>query len=140
MAKDPTNPKYRRIRKDNKQVSGKVLVCRGALSLLLAVGFESVGKFLVMEEGSVDGARVQHSIAALHAVLAGQQAARQAQMAGLRAEAAHKKAARDQLKAAVAGDNAARRDPNWKAKQFEKNGKDIKRFSDIGVDLDAGGG
>ena len=108
--------------------------------MLLAVGFESVGKFLVMEEGSVDGARVQHSIAALHAVLAGQQAARQAQMAGLRAEAAHKKAARDQLKAAVAGDNAARRDPNWKAKQFEKNGKDIKRFSDIGVDLDAGGG
>eukprot|EP01051_Picozoa_sp_SAG22_P022735 SAG22_NODE_5565_length_992_cov_0.895857_2_plen_107_part_00 len=95
-------------------------------------------------EGGVDAARLGHSIAALQAVLAGQaaaqQAARAAQMAGLKAEAAKKKAQRDQLKAAVAGDTAARRDPNWKAKGFEKNGKQISRFADIGVDLDAGGG
>ena len=40
IQKRPEELKYRRIRKENKQISGGVLVARGALALLTAVGFE----------------------------------------------------------------------------------------------------
>ena len=146
---NPTEPKYRRLRKDNKKISSQVLAARGALGLLSAVGFASTGDgYLVMGEESVDPSLIEHSIATLRAAAAERSAgaaaaanaAREAHLAKLRADAREAKAARDRMRQMVASDNEARRDPNWTAQVFEKNGQAVKRFEDIGVDLNAGGG
>ena len=140
----PDVAKFRKIRKDNKQISGQVLVARGALALLTAVGFDSTADgFLLMDAAKVDAATLAHGVAALEAVLAGRSAAASAaraeHVAALRQDAALAKRKRDQLRSAVAGDAAARKDPNWKAKTFEKSGTQAT-FDSIGVDLNAGGG
>ena len=146
---NPAEPKYRKLRKDNKKISSQVLAARGALGLLSAVGFASTDDgYLLMREESVDPSLIEHSIATLRAAAAGHSAglaaaanaAREAHLAKLRADARDAKAARDRMRQMVASDNEARRDPNWTAKVFEKSGQAVKRFEDIGVDLNAGGG
>ena len=149
IQKNPREPKYRKLRKDNKKISTQVLAARGALGLLSAVGFASTDDgFLVMSEESVNGSLIEHSIATLQAAAAGREAgqfaaakaAREAHLAKLRSDAREAKAARDRMRRMVAGDSEARRDPNWSAKAFEKGGQAVTRFEDIGVDLNSAGG
>ena len=93
---NPTEPKYRKLRKDNKKISSQLLATRGAVRLLSAVGFASTDDgYLVMGEESVDPSLIEHSIATLRAAAAGRSAgaaaatiaAREAYLAKLRAEA-----------------------------------------------------
>ncbi len=149
IQKNPAEPKFRKLRKDNKKISSQVLSARGALGLLSAVGFASTDDgYLVMGEESVNASLLEHSIATLQGAAAGREtghaaaakAAREAHLAKLRADAAEAKASRDRMRRMVASDSEARRDPTWSAKAFEKSGQSVTRFEDIGVDLNRGGG
>jgi uncharacterized membrane-anchored protein len=97
-----------------------------------------------MSTDSLDPSLLEHSIATLQAAVAGRaaeaEAAREAHLAKLRADAKEAKASRDRLRQMVAGDSEARKDPSWSAKAFEKGGQAVSRFEDIGVDLNSGGG
>jgi hypothetical protein len=149
IQRNPSEQKFRKLRKDNKKISSQVLAARGALGLLSAVGFASTDDgYLVMGEESVDASLIEHSIATLQGAAVGRETgraaaakvAREAHLAKLRADAAEAKAARDRMRQMVATDSEARRDPTWAAKAFEKGGQAVARFEDIGIDLNRGGG
>ena len=97
-----------------------------------------------MSTDSLDPSLLEHSIATLQAAVAGRaaeaEAAREAHLAKLRADAKEAKASRDRLRQMVVSDSEARKDPSWSAKAFEKGGQAVWRFEDIGVDLNSGGG
>lgn len=144
IIKNPANAKFRKIRKTNPKIAAKMLSARGALGVLCAVGFRIEGDFLLMDDDMVDVRVLEHAMLRLRQVLTNldsdADSARNDRLAASRAEAKKAKARRDQLKASISGDNAARSDPNWKATAFEKTGKKIQRFEDIGVDVNGGGG
>ena len=135
----PTEPKFRRLRKDNKQLAAKVLSARGARALLLAAGFEfeqSSGIFLLPEK--FDRGRLEHCqlvvggvIDAKMAQMAAKSAAeREARLAEVRRENAERQARLAHLREAAARDQVARRDPRWKPAAIlgEKNGREVGRL------------
>ena len=130
----PDNPKFQRLRKDNKQLASKVLSARGALSLLLAAGFQPDSTHLVLPPG-FDVSGIEHASLCVGGIAQAKQtqlarknaAEREAALAAARRDAAARKAKVTQLKAAAEGDKVARRDPGWKAKAFEKGGADPAR-------------
>ena len=146
LVSDPTNAKFRRIKKDNRQIASKVLVARGAISLLRAVGFQPVAgekNLLALpsppQPGDVaddEQGRLEYALLAVGglgeakiAQLAKKNAAeREARLAKVRQETAAKKAAVNRLRSQAEIDKAARRDPTWTAKGFEKNGRDVGRL------------
>lgn len=143
ILENPAEPKFRKLNKENAKVAEKVLGPRGAVALLCSVGFKTEGTLLLMADDAVDAAKLEYALAQLATVPAAKrafeaakgQAERDKRMEAHKAEQAALKKRKQQLKAAEEGDKAARRDPNWKAKHFEKNGKDMARLN-----LDEGGG
>ena len=143
ILENPAEPKFRKLNKQNAKVAEKVLGPRGAVALLCSVGFKTEGTLLLMADGAVDAAKLEYAIAQLATVAATKrafeaakgQAERDKRMVAHKKEQDALKKRKAQLKAAEDGDKAARRDPNWSAKIFEKNGKDMAR-----LDLDEGGG
>jgi hypothetical protein len=116
---------------------------RGSMALLCAVGFRSAdGDMLVMEEENVNIERLQYAAAQLATVVQTKKdweaeraaGARGAAQAEAKAMHAAKVSRKRELMSAADGDKEARRDPGWKAKVFEKTGKDMAR-----LDLDQGG-
>ena len=135
----PEEAKFRALKKANKQVAGKILPCRGALALMISVGFRSADEVLTLADERLDVEKLQYAIVALSGVEPAKLsfdaakkgavlAERQAQVA---AETNAINAKRQALKAAEAGDKEARKDPNWKAKAFEKGGKDPGRVPGV---------
>jgi hypothetical protein len=64
----PSEPKFRSLKKTNKQVADKILPCRGALQLLTACGFRSADGVLTMTDERVELPRLQYAIAQLEAM------------------------------------------------------------------------
>jgi hypothetical protein len=139
----PDNDKFRQLKKDNKHIASKVLVARGAISLLRAVGFQPVvgDKNLLRLPPAADPAedekdRLEYALLAVGglgdkkiAQLAKKNAAeREARLAEVRREAAGRRAAVNQLRSQAEIDKAARRDPTWEARGFEKSGRDVGRL------------
>lgn len=145
IIKDPTNPKFRKIRKTNPRISSKMLTARGALGVLFAIGFrpEAAGSEILLMEAPSSLEVLIHAVERLNNVTAELERManeeRDKRLAAVRKEASAKKAKQDALRSSIAGDTAARKDPSWKAKGFEKTGCKIQRFEDIGVDVNAGG-
>ena len=50
----PEEEKFRKLKKTNKMVEGKLLPCRGAVQLLTAVGFRNVDGVLTLAEERLD--------------------------------------------------------------------------------------
>eukprot|EP01043_Picozoa_sp_COSAG02_P071111 COSAG02_NODE_12865_length_1479_cov_62.097826_1_plen_375_part_10 len=69
ILKEPQAPKFRSLKKDNKAVATKILPCRGALQLLVAIGFRSAEGVLTLAEERVEEARLNHAQAALASVM-----------------------------------------------------------------------
>ena len=148
IVKSPDEEKFRQLKKTNKQVAASLLPCRGAVALLASLGFrtESVDGVdkLVLASERLDLDRLQYaseqlaSGAVMRAKKAHEQAERaaalQARHAVVLAETEANKRKKIDLKLAAEGDKVARKDPNWKAKVFEKGGKDPAR-----VDCSDGG-
>jgi hypothetical protein len=150
---EPSNERFRRLKKDNKQVASKVMVVRGAPSLLRAVGFQpdpedkNVLLLLPPPPSSLHDAdadddndakgRLEYALIAVGglaeakaAQLAQKTAAeREARLAAVRRETAAKKAAMQRLRSEAEADKIARKDPSWAAKGFEKNGRDVGRLT-----------
>lgn len=138
---NPEKEKFRRLKKHNTQVAAKVLVARGALSLIHAVGFrvaEDDGNVLVLPRtaAGVDDevrSRLEYAVLAVGGVgeakaaqLAKKSAeAREARLTEVRTEAAARKAAVTRLRSEAEADKATRRQPGWSAKGFEKNDRDV---------------
>jgi hypothetical protein len=148
ILKSPDEDKFRQLKKTNKQVAASLLPCRGAVALMASLGFrtetiDGVDK-LVLTSERLDLDRLEYargqlaSGAVLRAKDAHEQgeraAALQARQTEVLAETAANKRKKMNLKAAAEGDKEARKDPNWKAKAFEKGGKDPAR-----VDCSDGG-
>ena len=55
---NPGEAKFRRLKKTNKMVEGKLLPCRGAVQLLIACGFRSADGVLSLANDKVDLARL----------------------------------------------------------------------------------
>ena len=76
--------------------------------------------FLMMAGESVAPSLLAHAVASLESLIAGRataaNAAREAHLAKLRAEAGEATAARDRLVAAVQEDTQARKGPGWKVR------------------------
>jgi len=132
---NPTVPKYRKLNKMNEKVAEKVLGPQGSTALLCSVGFKTQGTLLLMADDAIDDAKLSYTLACLETLVesktafdgAKAAAEREARQAQLKAEQSALKRQRQNLIAAKAGDDAARKDPNWKAKIFEKNGPDMAR-------------
>jgi hypothetical protein len=143
ILKSPGEEKFRALKKTNKQVAAVLLPCRGAVALMASLGFrtESVDGVdkLVLAADRLDVAALEYAQAQLAsgAVQAaktahdqqGHAAALAARQSEVLAETAAIKRKKDQLKLAAEGDKEARKDPNWKAKVFEKGGKDPARVA-----------
>ena len=107
----PAEPKFRSLKKENKAVATKILPCRGALQLLVALGFRSADGVLTMAEERVEPARLQHAQAGLAAV-ADQKAAADAgarQAAAAAKDAAYKEQQRQQREDKLARDRERQR-------------------------------
>ena len=76
----------------------------------------------------------RHAISHLRRNVPSVRAALQARQAEVLAETVANKRKKMNLKLSAEADKEARKDPNWKAKAFEKGGKDPAR-----VDLSSGG-
>ena len=148
ILKSPDEDKFRQLKKTNKQVAATLLPCRGAVALMASLGFrtetvDGVDK-LVLAPERLDLERLEYargqlaSGAVLRAKEAHEQeekaAVLQARQTEVLAETAANKRKKMNLKLAAEGDKEARKDPNWKAKVFEKGGKDPAR-----VDCSDGG-
>ena len=141
IVKSPEEEKFRQLKKTNKQVAASLLPCRGAVALMASLGFrtESVDGVdkLVLASERLDLDRLEYargqlvSGAVMRAKEAHEQrekaAALQARQTVVLAETAANKRKKTDLKLAAEGDKVAREDPNWKAKVFEKGGKDPAR-------------
>ncbi len=69
ILREPKEPKFRSLKKENKAVATKILPCRGALQLLVAIGFRSANGVLTLAEERVDVARLNHAQAGLASVM-----------------------------------------------------------------------
>ncbi len=69
ILKEPQEPKFRSLKKDNKAVAAKILPCRGALQLLVSIGFRSAEGVLTLAEERVEEARLNHAHAELASVM-----------------------------------------------------------------------
>ena len=58
---DPTQAKFRSLKKTNKQVAAKILPCRGALQLLTACGFRSADGIMTMADEMVDVPKLEYA-------------------------------------------------------------------------------
>jgi hypothetical protein len=59
---NPGEAKFRRLKKTNKMVEGKLLPCRGAVQLLIACGFRSADGVLSLANDKVDLARLEYAV------------------------------------------------------------------------------
>lgn len=69
ILKEPAEQKFRTLRKENKAVATKILPCRGALQLLVAIGFRSTDGVLAMPEERVEEARLRYTQKGLATVM-----------------------------------------------------------------------
>ena len=53
LQSDPTNPKFRRLRKGNKIIEAKVVKVTGAPEVLACIGFEDAGDAWVVRDDDV---------------------------------------------------------------------------------------
>ena len=114
--------------------------------MLRAVGFQPVAGDknllqlpalpLMADEAEEERGRLEYALLAVGglgqakaAQLAKKSAAeREARLAEVRRETAAKRAAVNRLRSQAEIDKAARRDPDWVARGFEKNGRDVGRL------------
>ena len=59
---EPGEEKFRRLKKANKMVQGKLLPCRGAVQLLMAVGFRNVDEVFVLADERRDLAALNYAL------------------------------------------------------------------------------
>ena len=59
---NPGEAKFRRLKKTNKMVEGKLLPCRGAVQLLIACGFRSADGVLSLADDKVDLSRLEYAV------------------------------------------------------------------------------
>jgi len=138
----PTEAKFRKLRTTNAKISA-LLATRGVRAILVGAGFVEEGEFLVLPET----ASVEGSQAALAAIAAQATERSNAETARKAAEQLARKEQQDKeneerkrMKAGIADDFAARKEPGWKAKAAGvKDGKAITGCSDIGVGTGGGG-
>lgn len=163
VVQDPSNPKFRRMKKTNKTLAAKVFSVPGCTALLLAAGFTEDGEELVLPEG-VEVAWVVELLNTFGKE-EGEKKAREerdARIAAVRAEEEKGKQLRAAGSAPLSGDEerqkimkqaeydkqerAAREKlvaEGYREENFvpaEKGGGAVTRFGDIGVDINRGGG
>jgi len=139
---NPSEPKFRKIRTTNPKI-GALLATRGVRAVLIGAGFVEQGEFLVL----ADDAPATGAEAAIAALAAQATDRAEAETARKAAEQASRKGQMDKeneerkrMKAGIADDAAARKEPGWKAKAAGvKEGKAITGCSDVGIGNDAGG-
>jgi len=160
--KDPSNPKFRRLRRANPTLQTKIFSVPGCAELLMAAGFEVEGDELVLPEG-VDVAWILDELKSFGSqeLMEHARAERDARIAAAKAEDAKA----SELKGRVTGGSAEDRKRLLQQLEYdrqeremreklaaegyreevgipaEKKGSAVKRFADIGVDLNkpAGG-
>lgn len=136
------DPKFRKLRTTNPKI-GALLATRGVRAVLIGAGFVEEGEFLVLpESATVEGAAA--AVAALDAQAAeraGAETARKASEQASRKEAQDKEnEERKRMKAGIADDAAARKEPGWTAKAAGvKDGRAITGCSDVGIGQNSGG-
>lgn len=164
VVQDPSNPKFRRMKKTNKTLAAKVFGVQGCTALLLAAGFVEEGEELVLPEGvevdwlvdrltsfgKEEGERKarEERDARIAAHRAEEEKDKQFRSAGLETGATGDEERRKIMERAeydrqerVARDKLAAE--GYKEENFvpaEKGGGAVKRFGDIGVDVNRGGG
>ena len=135
-------PQYRKIRTTNPKISA-LLATRGVRAVLVGAGFVEEGEFLTLPDAApADGA--QAALAALAAQAderANAEVARKAADQAARMDQMDKEnEERKRMKAGIADDAAARKEPGWKAKAAGvKDGRAITGCSDVGIGNNAGG-
>lgn len=160
-AKDPSNPKFRRLKTTNAVLQAKVFAVPGCAELLMASGFEVDGDDLVLPDG-VDVSWVVEELGGFgnKELLDQRRAERDAKIEAAKAEEAKGKALkghnlggspedRKRLLEKIEYDRQERLKRDELAAEgyheqvfipAEKNGGDVPGFKSIGVDLDKGGG
>ena len=98
----PAEPKFRTLKKKNKAVETKILPCRGALQLMISVGFRSVtvgeDAVLALADERLDVPRLEHAQAGLAGVEGVKQAKAAAAIQAAAAARAKAKAEQQRLK------------------------------------------
>lgn len=139
---NPGEAKFRKIRTTNPKI-GQLLATRGVRAVLVGAGFNDEGEFLVMPDDAPT-AGVEAALAALAAqadARASAETARKAADQAARKEQMDKENdERKRMKAGIADDAAARKEPGWKAKAAGvKDGRTITGCSDVGIGNNSGG-
>mmetsp|Transcript_12596 Transcript_12596/g.20072 ORF Transcript_12596/g.20072 Transcript_12596/m.20072 type:complete len:302 (-) Transcript_12596:11-916(-) len=158
--KDPANAKFRRLKRTNPALQAKVFAVPGCAELLMAAGFEPDGdEELVLPDG-VDVSWILEELTSFGSkeVMGKKREERDAKIAAAKAEDAKSRELKghagggDERKALLAKIEYDRQERVAREKlaaegyheklaiPAEKGGGDVTRFSDIGVDVNRGGG
>lgn len=161
VVKSPDNPKFRKLKRTNATLQAKVFSVPGCAEVLFAAGFEAQGDELVLPD-SVDVQWVVDELTSFgnEELMAQKRAERDARIAALKAEEGKSK----QLTGKVTGGDAEERRKMLELIEYdrqerlareklaaegyreqvaipaEKGGGAVTRFSDVGVDVNRGGG
>jgi len=145
IVQKPDEPKYRKIRLENATFDRNVRQPRGGIRFLESIGFREVNGFLELDQA--DAASIQQALDLLLAKLQLMKDEEERKVNEERAEAdalrLKRELSKEEKLKAIAHDKDQRKDPNWKpavAAGANKGGRAVTGFSDVGVDLNAGGG
>lgn len=138
----PTEQKYRKIRKSNQKIAA-LLATSGVRAVLVGAGFVEEGDFLTLPEtATTEGVQLALSALAAHAAdrEAAEVARKAAEQEARKEQQDKENEERKRMKATIADDAAARKEPGWKAKAAGvKDGRAITGCSDVGIGTNSGG-
>jgi len=139
---NPGEAKFRKLRTTNAKI-GAMLATRGVRAILIGAGFVEEGEFLTLPD-TAEIAGVEAAIAGVAAQAedrTGSESSRKAaEMESRKANQDKENEERKRMKAGIADDFAARKEPGWKAKAAGvKDGRSITGCSDVGIGCDGGG-